>query len=99
MNMESKPLIICPGCESLLIYPVAIERHPDGTRIVIERCCPECEHNDSVDLRRGRGRAVEAPRAADPSADGALRARDGTRGHPRRSDLRLSIAPPPLRRP
>ncbi len=37
MNMESKPLIICPGCESLLIYPVAIER-----------CCPECEHNDSI---------------------------------------------------
>jgi hypothetical protein len=48
MNMESKPLIVCPGCESLLIYPVAIEQHPDGTRIVIERCCPECEHNDSV---------------------------------------------------
>ena len=48
MNMESRPLIVCPGCESLLIYPVAIERHPDGSRIVIERCCPECEHNDSV---------------------------------------------------
>ena len=48
MNMESKPLVVCPGCESPLIYPVAIERHPDGTRIVIERCCPECEHNDSV---------------------------------------------------
>jgi hypothetical protein len=48
MNMESKPLIVCPGCESLLIYPVAIEWHPDGRRIAIERCCPECEHNDSV---------------------------------------------------
>ncbi len=48
MNMESKPLIVCPGCESLLIYPVAIERHPDGIRIAIERCCPECEHNDSI---------------------------------------------------
>ncbi len=46
--MESKPLIVCPGCESLLIYPVAIGQHPDGTRVAIERCCPECEHNDSV---------------------------------------------------
>jgi hypothetical protein len=48
MNMESKTLIVCPGCESLLIYPVAIKRHPDGSRIAIERYCPECEHNDSV---------------------------------------------------
>jgi hypothetical protein len=48
MEMDSRPLIVCPGCSSMLIYPVAIERHPDGRRIVIERCCPECEHNDSV---------------------------------------------------
>lgn len=46
--MESKPLVVCPGCDSPLIYPVLIARHPDGSRIVIERCCPECEHNDSV---------------------------------------------------
>ena len=48
MGMESRPLIECPGCSSRLIYPVAIERHPDERRIVIERCCPECEHTDSV---------------------------------------------------
>jgi len=49
MEMESRPLIVCPpGCTSMLLYPVAIERHPDGRRIVIERYCPECEHNDSV---------------------------------------------------
>jgi hypothetical protein len=49
MEMESKTsMIVCPGCTSLLLYPVAIERHPDGRRIVIERYCPECEHNDSV---------------------------------------------------
>ena len=51
MEMESRQLIVCPGCSSPLIYPVAIDRHPDGTRIVIERCCPECEHNDSVICR------------------------------------------------
>jgi hypothetical protein len=48
MHMESKPIIVCPSCASLLIYPVAIEQHPDGSRIAIERYCPECEHNDSV---------------------------------------------------
>jgi hypothetical protein len=48
MEMESMPLIVCPECTSPLIYPVAIGWHPDGSRIVIERCCPECEHNDSV---------------------------------------------------
>ena len=48
MEMESRPLIVCPGCSSRLIYPVAIERHPDARRIVIERCCAECEHNDSA---------------------------------------------------
>ena len=48
MEMKSKPFIVCPGCSSTLIYPVAIDCHPDGRRIAIERCCPECEHNDSV---------------------------------------------------
>jgi hypothetical protein len=49
MEMESKASMnVCPGCTSMLIYPVAIDRHPDGRRIVIERYCPECEHNDSV---------------------------------------------------
>jgi hypothetical protein len=48
MEKESRPLIVCPGCSSMLIYPVAIDCHPDGRRIAIERCCPECEHNDSV---------------------------------------------------
>ncbi len=61
MEMESKAsMIVCPGCASMLIYPVAIERHPDGRRIVIERCCPECEHNDSVMLRRACCRALGA---------------------------------------
>jgi hypothetical protein len=43
---EWKPLVRCAICSSGLIYPLHCERH--GTRCVIERRCPECEHRDRV---------------------------------------------------
>ena len=43
----AKPLTVCPACASRLIYPVTFAPLDSG-RVVIERRCPECEHDDCV---------------------------------------------------
>ena len=48
MVTGTKPLTACPACASRLIYPVSFASHPDRQRVVVERCCPECDHNDCV---------------------------------------------------
>ncbi len=48
MTNGTRPLTTCPACASRLIYPVSFASHPDRERVVIERCCPECDHSDCV---------------------------------------------------
>jgi hypothetical protein len=48
MTSDTKPLTTCPSCASRLIYPVSFDAHPDGRRVVVERCCPECDNSDCV---------------------------------------------------